>query len=201
MDSDDTPSGLDPIQKLTEEYLKRIRRGEHPTPADYAARYPELAVRILELFPALELLEGLKPIPEDHALPRDGRGHAGRALPLERLWGRARSLGDYTLLREVGRGGMGIVYEAEHESLKNRVALKVMHPRLRRGPDLSAAVPDRGPLGRAAAPYQHRAGLRLWRAGRGLLLRDAAHRRSRARASDGRRPPTSRGGRSRTPRP
>src|SRR5208282_619741 len=39
--------------------------------------------------------------------------------------------GDYTLLREIGRGGMGIVYEAEHESLKNRVALKVMHPRFR----------------------------------------------------------------------
>ena len=44
---------------------------------------------------------------------------------------RLRRLGDYTLLREIGRGGMGIVYEAEHESLKNRVALKVMHSRFR----------------------------------------------------------------------
>ena len=44
---------------------------------------------------------------------------------------RPRRLGDYTLLRELGRGGMGIVYEAEHESLKSRVALKVMHPRFR----------------------------------------------------------------------
>ena len=42
-----------------------------------------------------------------------------------------RRLGDYTLLRELGRGGMGIVYEAEHESLKTRMALKVMHPRFR----------------------------------------------------------------------
>ena len=42
-----------------------------------------------------------------------------------------------------------------------------------------AAVPDRGPLGGEAAPHQHRAGLRLRRAGRHLLLRDAIHRRGR----------------------
>ena len=42
-----------------------------------------------------------------------------------------RRLGDYTLIRELARGGMGIVYEAEHDSLKSRVALKVMHPRFR----------------------------------------------------------------------
>ena len=43
-------------------------------------------------------------------------------------------LGDYQILRVIGSGGMGVVYEAEHESLKNRVALKVMHPRFRTDP-------------------------------------------------------------------
>ena len=41
------------------------------------------------------------------------------------------SLGDYKIIRELGGGGMGVVYEAEHASLKSRVALKVMHPRFR----------------------------------------------------------------------
>ena len=68
------------------------------------------------------------PTPEDHAglsqNPVEVRVPAGPG-------GRAQRLGDYTLLRELGRGGMGIVYEAEHDSLKNRVALKVMHPQFR----------------------------------------------------------------------
>ncbi len=127
MNSDAIPSHIDPVDELAEQYLRRRRRGEHPTPAEYASRYPEHAARILELFPALELIEGLKPTPDDHI---DFSGDAGGALePVG--GGLPRRLGDYTLLREIGRGGMGIIYEAEHQSLKSHVALKVMHSRFR----------------------------------------------------------------------
>ncbi len=133
MDSDATGSGPDPVEPLADEFLRRRRRGEGPTPAEYAARYPEHAARILKFFPALELLEGLKsPADEDS----DSSG-ADDASDGTRTQGgdRPRRLGDYTLLRELGRGGMGIIYEAEHESLRSRMALKVMHPRIRADPD------------------------------------------------------------------
>src|SRR5262249_3331057 len=85
---------------------------------EYASRYPELAEEIRDLFPALVMMEDVRPGSEK--LP----GTAAEALAaggpkLERV-------GDYRVLREVGRGGMGVVYEAEQESLRRHVALKVL---------------------------------------------------------------------------
>ena len=74
---------------------RRRRRGERPTPSEYAARHPELAARILELFPALELIERLKPDAGGRCWPaRRGRRRRGPAVA---AGDRLRRLGDYAI--------------------------------------------------------------------------------------------------------
>jgi serine/threonine protein kinase/WD40 repeat protein/Tfp pilus assembly protein PilF len=103
------------IDRLAEEFAARYRRGERPALQEYLDKYPELAEDIRAVFPALVEMEQVK---EDHAEPASATAGAERP-PL-------RQVGDYRILREVGRGAMGVVYEAEQVSLGRRVALKVL---------------------------------------------------------------------------
>jgi len=112
---DDPATDRDPLEILAEEFMERQRRGESPSVEEYASSHPDLAEGIRELFPAVAAMERLKARGERSS---DGLASLG-PIKLERL-------GDFRIIREVGRGGMGIVFEAEQESLGRRVALKVL---------------------------------------------------------------------------
>jgi serine/threonine-protein kinase len=122
----------DLLDLLAEEFAARFRRGERPSLKEYTDRYPELADDIRTLFPALVDLEQADEARQE--APDDSTGSvppppAPAPAPLLQV-------GDYRMLREIGHGGMGVVYEAEQISLGRRVAVKILPPHVARDPKM-----------------------------------------------------------------
>jgi len=119
----DTPDPADArdalLSELADEYAARYRAGERPPLREYLNRYPELASDIRELFPAMIAIERVKEHQQED-------WHEAASPPSPAL----QQLGDFRIIREIGKGGMGIVYEAEQVSLGRRVALKVIPKQL-----------------------------------------------------------------------
>jgi serine/threonine protein kinase/WD40 repeat protein len=109
------PSEFDPVEEVASSFLERYRRGERTSLSEYARLHPELADQIRELFPALIAVEELGSL-----------GNLAGPPPKLDPSRHPVQLGEYRILREIGRGGMGIVYEAVQESLGRQVALKVL---------------------------------------------------------------------------
>ena len=106
------------VISILEEFLTKLEAGARLNPEDLTARCPALAEPLKACLASLEFLHDASASLRNPATPELPAG-------IEFQSGVGR-LGDFQLVREKGRGGMGVVYEAEQTSLGRRVALKVL---------------------------------------------------------------------------
>ena len=102
----DADSAATSVDAIAADFADRVRRGERPRASEVLARFPQHAEALAGLLPTIAGLEAM-------------RRETTPTRPLERL-------GCYRIVRELGRGGMGVVYEAEEAQLARRVAVKVL---------------------------------------------------------------------------
>src|SRR5262249_43337477 len=111
--------GQDPVlDELVEEFAQKLRAGVPETVEDFVRRHPDHREQLLQVLPAIQALAQFGP-------PGLG-GLLGQGSEEDQVAGRLGTLCDFRLIREIGRGGMGVVYEAQQISLNRRVALKVL---------------------------------------------------------------------------
>ena len=104
---------------MIEELTEKINRGEVVDFDAILSSHREHAAQLMKVLPTLELFAnvGLNGTRQAIRFPSPTTSNTPQST---------KSIGDFRLTREIGRGGMGVVYEAEQISLGRRVALKVL---------------------------------------------------------------------------
>ena len=102
-----TDDDRDPVDVAADEFADRYRNGEYPSVTEYVQRFPDQADELKELLPAVAMMEQLKQKEESRI----------DSIERQSVISGLQQLGDFRIIREIGHGGMGVVYEAEQESL------------------------------------------------------------------------------------
>lgn len=121
------PGDLDTILA---DYLQAAERGQAPAPASWIARHPDHAAQLLAFLADLGRFGDFLGLPKQPALEAttDLRSPAAGTDARSMAGGEGERFGEYELIRVLGQGGMGTVYEARLAGTSLRVALKMLKP-------------------------------------------------------------------------
>ena len=126
------------LAELIANLVEQQRRGTTPDVERACVQHPDLAVELRELWTTAFIAEEVASFSDLFAAPVEFPTTAQRADEVGRLLPADVRIGDYELLEEIGRGGMGIVYKARQQSLGRIVALKmILRGELAGSPDVA----------------------------------------------------------------
>ncbi len=118
------------LDEVVTAYLKALEAGAPPDQQAWLKRFPELAQELAAFFAGQRQVEQLAGQLHPTIAPANAAQEAPTLVPGEPLaspsLGKVRYFGDYELLNEIARGGMGVVYRARQASLNRIVALKMI---------------------------------------------------------------------------
>ena len=117
------PSADARLARVFDEFAAVVQTGDETAIGQYLRRHGEFASELVDLLPTIRAVAAVR---ADESTPADAGEPAVSRGPRTVADAETRTLGDFRLLREVGRGGMGVVYEAQQISMGRTVALKVL---------------------------------------------------------------------------